>query len=893
MKRLDLTHQNIKTKNMKRKMLGLLLGISCILLPLNARKAVRLPSHLQGYWQNLPENDRDWPGPVIMPDYVNLYARIYYIDSIAGADAAHTTLFLRTDDNDRSELRIDRLAPDSISYLFTGSDTPKTAVRRPYHQMMPGISVRELPAWLFTRWKVDNSETEECEFYDTDHVRFQGAEWRIAGVRSVSGLADAYEILLKKNTRCHLLYLRPVTPSTLRCSSGVHTYTLVAVQPSADPALSRLAGAWTDADPAVNAWTYGFFEKFAVYRNECWSYESLDVKKNKGTVVLKKGDERLKLKLAFDSHSDSVCVVTPEKGKKRTYIRYTVLPDYASADTSSFADSGYRGDSVTLTGYFRGVGPGKPFEIAIDNFLTDREEKFYADFDSLGRFRITLPVLNTSETYIDWGRARLHNVLEPGEHIFLYHDFSTGETRYMGANARIHQELDQYFHSPEYRGEPDLLSYDAPGTSGEFLRRQQQITGQKAAWLEKYLSTHPGLSEKFKRFRKEGLQMELAYSLMQRRFRLDRRNKERFDAAYMAVADSLFARLPRPYTLLRDVSTFVRDYLDYYNDLKNSPVTMSIPLIDGLRQLNAEGRYPLTPAQQADLDTCEEGVNLSIYLTYYEGKDSAAVAEGTRSYLPATERLKPVLEDSVLVKYLEEEWPAVSAGAYMRKRLKKELVAADSLQIDPVLRELIVTQLFFKDFEHDRRLLPEAQMDFFRQQVHNPYLLQQVEAMQAYYRELDRQDIQYVESLKKTEHLAESKDADELFTELTEAYRGKVIYIDFWGTWCGPCKEQLGYAGAVKEALKGKDVIFMYFANRSPEDSWKNVIKQYHLTGPNVVHYNLPDEQQQLLERRFSIAGFPTFILIDKKGRVVNMNAPRPQQKDALVKAIETLLEKK
>ncbi|RZL15118.1 MAG: TlpA family protein disulfide reductase [Pedobacter sp.] len=153
------------------------------------------------------------------------------------------------------------------------------------------------------------------------------------------------------------------------------------------------------------------------------------------------------------------------------------------------------------------------------------------------------------------------------------------------------------------------------------------------------------------------------------------------------------------------------------------------------------------------------------------------------------------------------------------------------------------------------------------------------------------EDFAYIENLKNTNHLKGAKDADSLFNALLLPYKGKVVYIDFWGTWCGPCRDEMKYVGAAKDALKDKEVIFMYFANNSPEVTWKSMIKDMKLTGSNVVHYKLPDLQQNLLEQRLSIKGFPTYMLVDKDGKLVSTAAPRPSNPVELVKAVTVLLD--
>ena len=64
------------------------------------------------------------------------------------------------------------------------------------------------------------------------------------------------------------------------------------------------------------------------------------------------------------------------------------------------------------------------------------------------------------------------------------------------------------------------------------------------------------------------------------------------------------------------------------------------------------------------------------------------------------------------------------------------------------------------------------------------------------------------------------------------------------------------------------------------------------LTGENVVQYRLPDEQQSMLERRFGVNSFPTYMLVDRNGNVVDTKPPRPSQKESTVEYLKSWLEK-
>ena len=70
---------------------------------------------------------------------------------------------------------------------------------------------------------------------------------------------------------------------------------------------------------------------------------------------------------------------------------------------------------MTLIGYLRNLPSTRPFEVSVPDMITDREEKYTTAIDSLGRFTLRFPVLNSHNVFIDWGRTTIWTSVEPGE----------------------------------------------------------------------------------------------------------------------------------------------------------------------------------------------------------------------------------------------------------------------------------------------------------------------------------------------------------------------------------------------------------------------------------------------------------------------------------------------
>ncbi len=150
-------------------------------------------------------------------------------------------------------------------------------------------------------------------------------------------------------------------------------------------------------------------------------------------------------------------------------------------------------------------------------------------------------------------------------------------------------------------------------------------------------------------------------------------------------------------------------------------------------------------------------------------------------------------------------------------------------------------------------------------------------------------DISKSPSLKSAGDVADMSDGEQILRKLIEPYKGKTILLDIWGTWCGPCKEGLKHSQEEYKRLKDYDIVYLYLANSSPDETWKNIIKEYEVLGDNVVHYNLPQDQQQAIEHFIGISGYPTYRLIDGDGNILDVNADPRFDLDGLAKLLDKM----
>jgi thiol-disulfide isomerase/thioredoxin len=139
----------------------------------------------------------------------------------------------------------------------------------------------------------------------------------------------------------------------------------------------------------------------------------------------------------------------------------------------------------------------------------------------------------------------------------------------------------------------------------------------------------------------------------------------------------------------------------------------------------------------------------------------------------------------------------------------------------------------------------------------------------------------------------EANLADTSLENILAKHKGKIVYIDLWGTWCGPCREEFQYNKALKAHFKNKPVDFVYIAfehTTHPEKLWKETVKFYNLAGRHIL---AGKQLRTSVERMYSSDGslrFPSYLLVDEHGTINTLSAKRPSAKAALYKQIDQLL---
>ena len=115
------------------------------------------------------------------------------------------------------------------------------------------------------------------------------------------------------------------------------------------------------------------------------------------------------------------------------------------------------------------------------------------------------------------------------------------------------------------------------------------------------------------------------------------------------------------------------------------------------------------------------------------------------------------------------------------------------------------------------------------------------------------------------------------------SFRGSIVYVDVWATWCGPCIAEIPSLERLQKDYQDKNIVFLSVSVDTDKDAWEKMLIDDELGGVQLWADGWSE-----LTKSYAIFGIPRFMLIDKTGHLISVDAPRPSSNE-----IRTLIEER
>ena len=552
-------------------------------------------------------------------------------------------------------------------------------------------------------------------------------------------------------------------------------------------------------------------------------------------------------------------------------------------------DAFFNKNKGRLVGYIKGYSSRLGFKTGIiyaKNKVTREQYPIVVPVAENGRFEIDVPLSHPSSFSLKFGKIKRCSVyLEPEQTLAV---IVGAKNYYLGALAETAKELSA-FRLIRMSGR-NFKKHITTLKPKIFKKRQLAIYKRNEAKIEAYLKAHNikpnSKSAILLRHKNEMANASNLIDFEKRRSRAlekDSTNlvlKTTADASYYDFLQNIDFNA-KSLLVLEDFSKFI-NRLEFSNPLIVSPKRDIIRSKTTFETYLEEEGITITAADKAHQASrsSKKIVSAKEYYAHFD-KFSAIYKKAHVDYV--AKYVTPLREDGA-GNFLLEKW-----------RLR------DSVLVNTFhkAKGLVYDVTKIRALDYDLKQINNAEnaktyWEALSAQIKHPFLKEEgarfVAKMYPNIPQMSKTGIdgkaRHTAKIEPTVHDLPEGKGKSIFEKIIAPHKGKIVFVDFWATWCGPCVFGIkNMEETRKKYANQNDFDFVFITGESsPEKKYNAFIADQDLKNTT----RLSEDEFNYLRQLFEFNGIPRYILVDKNGNVVNTNFSMYRFNEQLDTILET-----